>query len=136
MTAISADLIKPFYAALTLPAHQDTRALIESVTTPDWISIGGDALPPKPREAFIQQVMGFGRLIPDLRWEIQDVLVAGDRLIVRSRATGTPTGAFFGVPYGGRSFDIMAIDIHTVEAGRLVKVHHVEDWATALRQLA
>jgi len=29
----------------------------------------------------------------------------------------------------------MTIDIHTVENGQLVQVHHLEDWSTAIKQL-
>ena len=64
------------------------------------------------------------------------MLLSGDRIIVRSEASGTPAGEFFGVPHSGRSFKIMTIDIHTVKDGKLVVAHHVEDWASALRQLA
>ena len=81
------------------------------------------------------QVRGFGQLIPDLAWTIKDVLVDGNRIIVRSEAGGTPAGPFMGVPQGGKSFRIMTIDIHTVDGGRLVTAHHVEDWAGAIRQL-
>ncbi|MGH6962005.1 MAG: ester cyclase [Dongiaceae bacterium] len=59
----------------------------------------------------------------------------GNRYVVRGRATGTPVKPFFGVDAGGRSFDIMSIDIHTVENGKIVRSYHVEDWAGALRQL-
>jgi hypothetical protein len=41
-----------------------------------------------------------------------------------------------GVPHRGGSFAVVAIDIHTVRDGKLVRADHVEDWATALRQLA
>ena len=81
------------------------------------------------------QVTGFGKLIPDLTWDVKEVLVAGDRVIVRSEASGTPQGPFFGVPLGGKSFQIMTIDVHTVSDGKLVTAHHVEDWAGAIRQL-
>lgn len=64
------------------------------------------------------------------------MLVDGDRVIVRGEATGTPAGPFFGVPHGGKSFRIMSIDIHTVKDGKLVTSYHVEDWATAMRQLS
>jgi hypothetical protein len=30
----------------------------------------------------------------------------------------------------------MTIDIHTVMDGKLVAAHHVEDWASAIRQLS
>ncbi len=61
--------------------------------------------------------------------------MAGNRIIVRSEATGTPAGDFMGVPHAGRSFRIMTIDIHTVAGGKLVRADHIEDWASAIRQL-
>ncbi len=45
--------------------------------------ISGDAVS-KGREELIQQVIGFGSLIPDLRWDVEDVLSDGNRVIVRS----------------------------------------------------
>jgi hypothetical protein len=36
---------------------------------------------------------------------------------------------------GRRSFRMMTIDIHEVASGRIRKVHHLEDWPTALKQL-
>ncbi len=39
-------------------------------------------------------------------------------------------------PTNAGSFSVVAIDIYTVEGGKLVRADHVEDWATALRQLA
>lgn len=127
-------LVAPFYDALQRPATKDVRALVERVASPDWRSYASNTQS-KSREEFIQQVMGFGKLLPDLTWTIEDVWVDGDRVIVRSEARGTPAGDFMGVPHGGRSFAIMTLDVHTVRDGRLVAAHHVEDWASALRQL-
>jgi predicted ester cyclase len=127
-------LVAPFYDALNTPAQKAVAALVGSVASPDWRSFAGETVS-KGREEFIGQVIGFGRLIPDLKWDIKEVLVDGDRIIVRSEASGTPAGDFMGVPHGGRRFAIMTIDIHTVKDGQLVAAHHVEDWASALRQL-
>lgn len=72
--------------------------------------------------------MFFWKLVPDLRWHIEEMLVVGNRVVVRSTASGTPKGDFMGVPTDGtRSFRILTIDIHTVVEGRVVEVHHVED---------
>ncbi|MEM7237495.1 MAG: ester cyclase, partial [Pseudomonadota bacterium] len=61
---------------------------------------------------------------------------AGDRYIVRGRAMGTPVGPFFGVdPATGRSFEIMSIDIVTVEDGKITHIYHLEDWTSAIAQL-
>jgi predicted ester cyclase len=46
---------------------------------------------------------GFGKLIRDLKWDIKDVMVDCNRIIVRSEASGTPAGPFFGVPVSGES---------------------------------
>ena len=128
-------LIAPFYAMLNTPSAKDVKALAESVLLPDWRSYSGENNS-KGREEFVAQVGGFGKLIPDLAWTIKEVFVDGNRIVVRSEASGTPAGAFFGVPHSGKRFSIMAIDIHTVRDGKLGTAHHVEDWAGAIRQLS
>ena len=128
-------LIAPFYSALTLPSTKDVQGLVESVVQPEWRSYAGEGVS-KGRDEFIKQVMGFGKLIPDLVWDIKEVIADETHVVVRSQASGTPAGDFMGVPHSGRSFSIMTIDIHTVKEGKLMMAHHVEDWASALRQLA
>ena len=48
---------------------------------------------------------------PDLRMEVQDVLVSGDKAVARVRATGTHQGEFLGMPATGKSIDVQLIDI-------------------------
>lgn len=128
-------LIDPFYDALNRPSTKDVAALVAGVAAPGWRSYSSETQS-KGREEFIAQAIGFGKLIPDLTWTIKEILVAGDRIVVRSEASGTPAGELFGVPHSGRGFSIMTIDIHTVKDGQLIAAHHVEDWAGALRQLS
>ena len=78
----------------------------------------------------------FGGLIPDVKWEVQEIWQDGDTYIVRGIATGTPEGPFLGVdPATGKSFEIMSIDEHRVEDGLLKESYHVEEWLTAVGQL-
>jgi len=128
-------IVAPFYDALNRPAEKDVAALVEGAAGPGWRSFSGEGVS-KSREEFIAQVKGFGKMIPDLSWSIREVLVDGDKIVVRSEASGTPSGDFFGVPHGGKSFHIMTIDVHTVVEGKLAAAHHVEDWAGAIRQLS
>ena len=48
---------------------------------------------------------------PDLRMEAQDVLMSGDKVVARSRATGTHQGEFMGMPATGKHIDVQLIDI-------------------------
>jgi len=98
---VATQLVAPFYEALNHPASRDVAALIEQVAAPDWRSFSGEGVS-KGRDEFIEQVVGFGKAIPDLTWAVKDVLADGDRIIVRSEASGTPASAFMGVPHGGQ----------------------------------
>ena len=70
-----------------------------------------------------------------MKFDIKEVLVAGDRVIVRGEVTGTPAGDLFGVPHSGKSFRIMTIDIQTIKDGKIAKTYHMENWLSALSQL-
>jgi predicted ester cyclase len=128
-------IISPFYDALNAGAGKDTAAIIKSATTPEWVSCSSnDGC--GPRDAVIKGMMGLEQAVPDLKWSIKQVIVAGNQVVVRGEASGTPAGDFMGVPHGGKSFKIMSTDIHTVENGKITKSYHVEDWMEATRQLA
>ena len=48
---------------------------------------------------------------PDLRFDAEDVLASGDKVVARVRVTGTHQGEFMGMPATGKSIDAQAIDI-------------------------
>jgi predicted ester cyclase len=112
------------------------KTLQEQVLTADYESCWG-YLPGEcwGRDASIKVVGGFAKSIPDMKFEIKEVLVAGDRIIVRGEVTGTPAGDLLGVPHTGKSFRIMAIDIQTIKDGKIAKTYHLENWLSALGQL-
>ena len=129
-------IVAPFYAFLSNPTSEDHAKAVRASMADGWQSIGDYSGKSKTADAFVGQVGGFGKLIPDLNWEMVEVIEAGDKVIVRGKATGTPQGPMFGVDGQGRSFTIMSIDIHTLKDGKIIDTHHVEDWAGALRQLS
>jgi predicted ester cyclase len=128
-------IIKPLYDALNHPGTKDVAALAGECLAERWRSFNSNSTN-KTREEFVAQVIGFGKAIPDLTWKIEEVLVDGNRIVVRSEVTGTPSGPFMGVQPTGKKFSIMAIDIHTVSEGKIDITFHVEDWAGAVRQLS
>ena len=87
----AASLVAPFSNALNRTTTKDVRALVESAAAPEWHSFSGEETS-KGRGEFIHQVAGFGKLIPDQQWAVNEVFADGDRIIVRSAASGTPAG--------------------------------------------
>lgn len=130
------ETVAVFYELLSDPGSTERAAEFQNVTHQSWESIGNYSGKNKSREAFLGQMGGFAELMPDLEWAIQAMHQDGNVITVRSRATGTPVAPFFGVDGEGRSFDILTIDIHELEDGKIARTYHVEDWATALQQLS
>jgi ketosteroid isomerase-like protein len=129
-------VIAPWYGLFNQPVQGDMKTLQEQILTADYESCWG-YLPGEcwGRDASIKVVGGFAKSIPDMKFEIKEVLVAGDRVMVRGEVTGTPAGDLFGVPHTGKSFRIMAIDIQTIRDGKIARTYHLENWLSALGQL-
>jgi len=130
------DLIAPWYGLFNVATRGDVRAVQEAVLTEDYESCAG-YLPGEcwGRETSIKVVSNFATTIPDMTFEIREVLVAGDRVVVRGEVTGTPSGDLFGVPHSGKSFRIMAVDIQTIRDGWIAKTYQMENWLSAIGQL-
>src|SRR5437667_2009689 len=89
-------IVAPLYEALNQPQKKDVRALLAQAchadyksysTNEEWLS----------RDTLAEIFQGIGASVPDLAWSVRDIIVSGDRVIVRGRATGTPTGDFWGM---------------------------------------
>jgi predicted ester cyclase len=131
-------IVRPFYdTCLTVTAGGDpshVASVLDALLADDFRSI--NSAETKSKQQLIGQVQFFWKIVPDLAWRIDEMLEVGSRVVVRSTATGSPRGEFMGIPVdGSRTFRVMTIDIHTVIEGRIREVHHVEEWATAMRQL-
>lgn len=128
-------LANQLYEVVNQPASKDVKAVLSAAVTQDFRSYASnDGF--KSLDEAAMGIAGLGSVVPDLTWVIKDVMVSGDRMIVRGEATGTPAVDFFGVPHNGKSFRIMSIDIWTVKDGKASSVYHLEDWAGAIGQLS
>jgi hypothetical protein len=99
-------IVNELYAkALTVNAQSTPTAVLERILADDFESINSQER--KPKGALVKQI-----------------------------ASGSPKGPFMGLALdGARSFRIDTSDIHELVNGRIARVHHLEDWATAMRQL-
>jgi len=128
--------IAPWYSLFNVATRGDVKTIQERVLTADYETCAG-FLPGEcwDRDTSIKRVSSFATSIPDLKFNILEVLVAGDRVIVRGEVTGTPAGELFGVPHTGKSFRIMAVDIQTIRDGKISRTFHMENWLSAIGQL-
>jgi predicted ester cyclase len=127
-------VVEEFYGLLNAATAPDLAARADKVLAPNWVTAANNT-GGQDKAYFVKALAGLGQAVPNVKWQIVEILKDGNRYIVRGRATGTPTKPFLGVEPTGKSFDVMSIDIHTVENGKIVKSYHIEDWIGASRQL-
>src|SRR5262249_61661942 len=87
-----------FYDGLNAAPGKDVPSVLMRATAPDWVSCGGNDVCGR-RDQVISAIAGRHKAIPDLKWEIKEILVLGNRVVVRGEASGTPAGDFLGVPH-------------------------------------
>jgi predicted ester cyclase len=67
-----------------------------------------------------REIMGvFLAGFPDLHYDVEEIVVDGDRAVVHWRATGTHTGEFFQVAPTGRRVTVVGADVFHAASGRL-----------------
>jgi predicted ester cyclase len=73
--------------------------------------------------------------IPDIRCEIEQMIVAGDRVVVHLHFRGHFTGRLKQIQGEGQAIDFVATDIYRIANGRIVDNWHIEDSVTLMQQL-
>ncbi|MDT8912781.1 ester cyclase [Amycolatopsis sp. PS_44_ISF1] len=71
----------------------------------------------------------------ELTAEIQDVVVSGDRVAVRSVTRARHTGELLDVAGTGGEVEFRAADFHRLAGGRITQTWHLEDYFGLARQL-
>jgi steroid delta-isomerase-like uncharacterized protein len=108
--------------------------VLEQLVAPEFV--GHDPVGARmDRSGYIDAVRmwhdGFARMVV----RIDDQVAEGDRVTTRWSATGTHTGRFVGIPATGREVTMQGIDIHRLEADRLVELWEQLDLASLLAQM-
>jgi predicted ester cyclase len=77
----------------------------------------------------------FRSIIPDLKCNIEDLLLSKDKIVARLSFTGHYKGSFNGRKPTGKAISFIAIDILHVKDGRIYEDWHLEDNLSFLQQI-
>jgi predicted ester cyclase/ketosteroid isomerase-like protein len=131
-------IIEQWYRLFNRPDANEVRHIYDQVTTADYRSLSGDGTGESwERETSIRVVQSFATTIPDMQFIIRDVIVSGNQVAVRGEVSGTPALSLFSgrIPFSGKSFKVLTVDIHTISEGKIQKTYHLENWFAAAQQL-
>jgi steroid delta-isomerase-like uncharacterized protein len=108
----------------------------DQVMAPDFVEHEAAPGLAPTREGVIEFFKMYLAAFPDLRFEVQDMLGSGDKVVARVRATGTNEGEYMGMPATGKRVDVQLIDIVRFGEDGLAREHWgVFDALTMMQQL-
>jgi steroid delta-isomerase-like uncharacterized protein len=87
------------------------------------------------RESLLQRLLAFHTALPDLRYTVDDMLVADDRAAVRWTVTGTHQGPLGPYSPTGKQVTMRGIAISRVANGQLVEAWGCLDTLSWMQQL-
>ncbi|MCK7258156.1 ester cyclase [Enterobacter asburiae] len=98
-----------------------------------------DKTPPEGRkqgpEGAILASRAFRTAVPDLRCDVEQMIISGDRVVSHLHFHGTFTGTFGKLKGQGQKIDFIATDIYEVADGKIAANWHIEDNLTLMKQL-
>ncbi len=116
--------------------NQGDRDAFEELISDDFVE--HEDLPPDvpqgkaaPRAMITMMREGFS----DFRVTVEDMLQDGNKVVTRSRFTGTHDGEFMGIPPTGKRFDVAVIDIIEFRDDQAIAHWGVMDNAAMMEQL-
>jgi predicted ester cyclase len=90
---------------------------------------------PQGLKGVLKASKNFRAAIPDLRAEIEELLVVEDRAIVRYLFTGHFTGTFKDLKGDSREISFRAVDVYRVQNWQISDNLHLEDNLSLMQQL-
>jgi steroid delta-isomerase-like uncharacterized protein len=126
-------LIARYFDEVWNRGHLDT---LDELLTPDYLNHSPSTPNPPRGPAGLKPIVAAMRdAVPDLHYDILDMVVAADKVAVSVRVTGTHTGPLFGLPATGKRIDVRQMQIEWIKDGRIWQHWRITDELTLLRQV-
>jgi len=110
-------------------------ALADELLAPDYAMHFPGMAATVDREGHKQLVMMFRTGFPDWTETVEDVIAAGDKVVIRVTGRGTHEGLFQGIEATGRRVTATGVGIGRIEGGRIVETWAEYDALGLMQQL-
>jgi hypothetical protein len=110
--------------------------VLDELMAPDYLNHSASIPDPRPGPADLKPIVAaMRRGIPDLHYEILDLVATASKCAVYLRVTGTHTGELFGIAPSGRRIDVRQMQIEWLREGRIWQHWRVTDELSLMRQI-
>ena len=131
ITATNKALLRRFYREVYVDWEM---ALVDEVVSPRFTSHDWPEGSTGPL-AFREYYAAIRSAVPDARYEVDDLIAEGDRVVVRWTMRGTLEGAFGGIAPTGGPIALHGVAIYRVADGKLMERWVVSDLHGLLQEI-
>ena len=110
-------------------------ALVDEVISPEFTSHDWPEGARQARKDSASSIRRYAAALPDARYEVDDLISEGDKVVVRWRLLGTHEGEFRGIAPTGRAIELKGIAIYRVAGGKLMERWVVTDLHGLLEEI-
>ena len=110
-------------------------ALVPEMVSPRFISHDWPEGGPTGPQGFELFYSAIRAALPDARYEVDDLIAEGDKVVVRWRLLGTHQGDFRGIAPSGQKIELKGIAIYRVDNGKLMERWVVTDLYGVLEEM-
>lgn len=107
---------------------------VGDLVTDDFIDHGAPPWAPQGRDGYVR-ILRFLNDVLQLRYEVHDVVAAGDKVAVRATAHGVHNTGHLGFPATGRPYAMPTMHLYRAAGGRLAEHWGVRDELGVLWQV-
>ena len=115
--------------ALAIRYHNDIFQkgkldVADEILSPDFV-IHSPGLPEnfrKGREGVKKYASEIRAAVPDRKLKQDDIIVKGDKVLIRWSSSGTNTGSFFGDPPTGKPYVATGFDLFRISNGKILEL--------------
>lgn len=132
ITTANKQLVRRFYKEV----YGDWNlAMVDEVVLPRFTSHDWPEGSPTGRQGFELFYSAIRTAVPDARYEVDDLIAEGDKVVVRWRLLGTHEGDFRGIAPTGQAIALKGIAIYRVDGGKLMERWVVTDLYGLLEEI-
>jgi predicted ester cyclase len=132
IAATNKELIRRFYKEVYVDWNM---ALVDELVSPEFISHDWPEGGPTGPRAFREYYAAIRSAVPDARYEVDDLIAEGDRVVVRWRLLGTHKGNFRGIAPTGLPITLKGIAIYRLQDRKLMERWVVSDLHGLLEEI-
>lgn len=126
--------LDPFVKKVVDAYNSTDLAALDSIFAEDCVLVR-DEEKAHGREAIKGVLAKIKRAFPDIQYRIDDVVIAGDRMVLRWEAKGTHRGEYLGQPATGRQASYTGITMYDLEGGLIKRIFVAADLLSLLKRI-